>query len=153
MDNNPQNIPNTTTPVNPVPQAPQVSQVPPTQTPPPPPQTPIQNTVPAPQPSHPGGRKLWIFLIIVLIVLIPALFLGYMYLNSQKSFNAGVYKEPTTQQITLTPTPTPPEIDSTDTSDAGLEKDSQKLDQNLSSVDADLNNVDQSLNDQQTNLQ
>lgn len=142
MDNNSQNIPSAPAPVVSVPVVPQV---------------PIQNATPTNTPVTPpnksGKKKLWIFLIIVLIILIPALSLGYMYLNSQKSYNAGVYKESTSQQISSTPTPTQPEINSTDTSDAALEQDSQKLDQNLSNVDSDLENADQSLNDQQTNLQ
>lgn len=116
------------------------------------PQTVVQPSQVSPAPSNNSKKKmLWILAaVLILVVLLGGGYFYYISFNQQKTYNATLYNEPSTQ---YTPTPTQYQSDPKDTSDTGIDKDSQVANQNINFLDSDLKNVDQSLNDQQTNLQ
>ena len=109
-----------------------------------------------PQTKSNLGRNLVMIISAVLIVVI-LIATGYLlFLGSAKKIanKTQVYVQPTVAaRPTVTPTPSTYQINTKDTSDSAIDKDTTAVNQNLGSLDSGLNAVDQSFNDQQTNLQ
>lgn len=101
-----------------------------------------------------GSKKLILVLAFLLILVLVAVGVTTYYLtsNTNKSIENQTVENIVTPTLTLTPTPSEPEITSKDTTDASLEADVNTLDQNLNNLNSDVNSVDSSFADQQTNL-